>query len=541
MDQPPPKTPDSSLRLEVEGTAVKAHYSPSEAAPPHAAAVEAAFAALGRDDVALFPEAVPELVRRAGQGESFSMLVGGQRDARCDVHVSTDQLEAYATLTPSRAGKALGELQVEAALKRASVRVGLLPDVLQQCVSLASTAEGEVCLRAARGHGPVHGTDARLEPLVPGTADRRPKVTKDGRADYRELGTFQAVTPGTPILRVVSATSGTSGMTVTGRSLPAHSGKRFNLRLRDATVGTSPEDPDVLVARVAGRAVILADGAKVEPILQFEHVDVGTGNVNFDGSVVVKGDVRIGMHIEASGDIHVGGTVEAAHLRAGGAIEVGGGIIGHGQLRDSRGAIRSEAAQIHCQGNLSARFLENALVQVTGNVLARDLVSHCEILAGGEVTIGEGKGKGRLIGGSVHAGHHVHASVIGSPASVRTLVEVGSITALQEQLKEVDQQLSVENRQLREVQRLLHLPTLAGDKKAKFQQAGAQLVEAARTHLQQRAGLQQEIAQAQKAQVVATRQVYNNVEVVIAGHRCTVTEERNSVTFLLEDGEVRFR
>ena len=61
--------------------------------------------------------------------------------------------------------------------------------------------------------------------------------------------------------------------------------------------------------------------------------DVGasTGDIDYDGSVVVKGNVLTGYTIKATGDIIVNGVVEGAKLVTAGKIVLKRGIQGKGQ------------------------------------------------------------------------------------------------------------------------------------------------------------------------------------------------------------------
>lgn len=54
--------------------------------------------------------------------------------------------------------------------------------------------------------------------------------------------------------------------------------------------------------------------------LQLENVGATTGNIDFIGSVYVKGDVQSGFKVSATDDIIVDGLVE-------GSLEAGGNII----------------------------------------------------------------------------------------------------------------------------------------------------------------------------------------------------------------------
>ena len=100
---------------------------------------------------------------------------------------------------------------------------------------------------------------------------------------------------------------------------------RFAAALSGAEL--SPDDSDLLIAAIGGQPVIVSNGAIVEPTIKMKNVDLSTGNLAFEGTIVISGDIAAGMEVKASGDIIVGGMVEAAMLEAKGNVEVKGGII----------------------------------------------------------------------------------------------------------------------------------------------------------------------------------------------------------------------
>lgn len=538
---PAPAATPFELSLSEEG-ALTLHYTPDpEQALLNEAALRTQIAA-DFEHVPLFDEALCEAVKRQRSGKPFALTIGGPRDAAVEVVVSRDQLFAHLVIEPPL-GKGRGPTaeQIRTALDMERVVSGGLEGVAEAAGAIA--AEGRYCLPAARGRPAREGNDAHLEPLVTGTADRRPRIREDGRADYRDLGTIQEVTPGMRVARLVPPTDGESGVTVTGKTLPARAGRPLPLRPLDDTTELDPQDANLLRAKAAGRPVILEGGAKVEPVVQFDNIDLSTGNIDFIGTVVVKGDVRAGMKVRSAGDIQVAGTVEAAELEAEGTIEVRGGIIGHGPVRDKAGRLRTESAAVHAKHSVSARFLENAFVSAGETVIVRDRIGHSEVDAGEEVLVGEAGGKGQIIGGVTRARRDVRAKSLGSAASVGTLVEVGLTRDLKERIAEVEEQLEAQQSRLTQVEatfrRLRENPRALPDETVhKLEQAEHQLRGEVRALRQTKGELEARIGEAEQASITATREVFTNLTAVIAGVHYRVSEDRRSVTFVIENGEV---
>ena len=65
----------------------------------------------------------------------------------------------------------------------------------------------------------------------------------------------------------------------------------------------------------------------VDDVLLVQDVDLKVGNLRYEGSVYVLGDIRNNMSLECAGDIVVNGFVEAARIHCEGDLIVRHGII----------------------------------------------------------------------------------------------------------------------------------------------------------------------------------------------------------------------
>lgn len=103
------------------------------------------------------------------------------------------------------------------------------------------------------------------------------------------------------------------------------------------------------------------------------EVNMATGNISFDGTVNVEGEVLPGMKVHATGDIVVGSVVDGAHLDAGGDIHVGGGII-------AKSHVRVKA--------VSARFVEGSQVFAGTAIAIDDTVLQSDLQANNQIVVG---------------------------------------------------------------------------------------------------------------------------------------------------------
>jgi uncharacterized protein (DUF342 family) len=167
----------------------------------------------------------------------------------------------------------------------------------------AGSCEGR---EIARGVAPLQGETARFESLV---QPRRPVLAEneDERVDLRDLGSLLLVNPGTALMRRTPARSGKDGMDVLGKPIPADAVVDTPYASDLTGVATDPNDPLLLIAVIAGSPRVLPHGVIVSPVVDVDAVDLHSGNVNFDGSLRVSGDIRTGMSVRVTGDVVVQG------------------------------------------------------------------------------------------------------------------------------------------------------------------------------------------------------------------------------------------
>ncbi|MHC5006816.1 MAG: flagellar assembly protein A, partial [Planctomycetota bacterium] len=142
----------------------------------------------------------------------------------------------------------------------------------------------------ARSTAPVDGEDGTLEWMegFDPAAGPAAAVTQDesGAVDYYNQVSYVRVAEGAHVATVHEPTPGEDGLDVTGRTIRARPGRKCDVKI------DSGLDVDG-----SGRVIAQVDG-----ILEYEHgvltvsrlfeirgaVDFGTGNVDFDGTVVVR-------------------------------------------------------------------------------------------------------------------------------------------------------------------------------------------------------------------------------------------------------------
>jgi len=359
-------------------------------------------------------------------------------DGSFELQIADNHMSATLFVEPPQGGAAVTEDQVRAALFDRGVAAGIVDHALRQAIERHDGIG--VCI--AVGQEPTPGEPATFTNLLESPGQQRAEAAEDAaqeeesededddgtytRIDYRNMGNLLLVTPGEALMRRTPAVPGIPGFDITGKIAepPQIEDPPFDAQLAGAA--PSADDPDLLVASIAGAPKILPRGVTVTSVVEVEAVDLSSGNINLDGTLRVKGDIVTGMKVVVTGDVIVTGTIEAADIYAGGNITVNGGIIGMTETVATDGQEQSRAAHLVCGGTVKARFILNADIDAAKTVAAEREIRHSFIDAGESVVVGPPGGQnGVIVGGCVRAMVSVQSGVIGSPGSVRTEVQVG--------------------------------------------------------------------------------------------------------------------
>jgi uncharacterized protein (DUF342 family) len=332
-------------------------------------------------------------------------------------------------------------------------------------------------------------------------------------------------------MRRIPATAGENGYDVSGRVLKATPGKNtpFSNLVKGATV--DPADANLLCAAISGQPIVGPSGVSIEAVVALPHVDISTGNVDFDGSVNVEGNVGSGMHIRATGDVFIGGSVGAARITAGGKVVVKGGVIGGGE--DDASA--EDRAVIRCQGSFQASFLEYAEIESSSEILVDDHSMYSTLAAGAQVIVGRpGSKTGHIRGGTVSAATLVKAVTFGSPVGVKTIVRVGFGEHHRARLIVIEKDIEANEKREADLRK-----AVAGRHSEKDEQALAKVVE-------QLGGLREEATQIKAystlagGRVVVDRKIYSGTEIHIGSRGWTSHDDHANGVFRLHEGEIVF-
>lgn len=360
----------------------------------------------------------------------ITLRIGESRAAQLTLKLSDDAMEAEAVVEAPYGGHSLVTEQVLNQLRHAGIVNGIRRRAIEAIVTHSKEAPPGATLSViiAKGKQPLDGTDTSFKKLVEDVRTRllQPQAKDKHRVDMRDFGAMISVKEGTPILERIPFTQGVAGYTVTGELIPAKDGQDKQLK---AGSGTSlhPNNPDLLIATVAGLPSFLDNSANVEDTLTLKGVDITTGHVDYDGSIMIDGNITPGMRVTATGDITINGYVDSAIVRANGNITITKGVIGR-QL-ESDEADKDELSSQHTTRIISdatiwVAYCQYATLIAQLGVFVERQLTHCNVITPAQVHIG-GEGKaaaGKVIGGHLEIADDLYVGQLGAPAGTRTRI-----------------------------------------------------------------------------------------------------------------------
>lgn len=496
------------------------------------------------DRIRLDQGALTQLLKQYNDGESDVTITIGERiDGKFTVSLSDDHMFARLSCSPPEGGQAISKQQILEYLGKAGIIFG----INEQAIDEALAAGESHNIVIAEGEPAKDGADGYFEKIIGDIRDRRPRIDDDDRAHYNDISQFVTVRVGEPLIRRILETKGLSGQTVRGEVIPPMPGESvmFAPGLHGARLADG--NPNLLIADIAGQPVFVENGAIVEATITVEDVDKKTGNIEFDGSVMVHGNVTTGMRIDADGDVFVTGMIEEAScVNAGGDIIVQQGVIGRGSVTEDDGRPGNGIVRLTSQGTIAARFIENTIVDAGRNVEVSELIAHSDVTAKHAVMVGKkGAKRGHIMGGVTRAEEFIRAEVLGSQACVQTHVIVGINPQYASALNQTCELLESKAGECKGLELALSRAMKEQNKnsseilqrlQATLAQLSADMNRLTALKLEQKA----EVQHLMEARVIVKKRAFNAVDITVANFHERLTEEKNGGTWTIRDKSLCF-
>ncbi len=457
---------------------------------------------------------------------------GEKRDGVVRVELASNRMSAWLTIYPPLGGKRIDIEDCRIALAENGVVYGINENEIQRCLELGIYSEP---ILIAVGKEPIDGEDAIIDYKFRNNQEQLvPKIKEDGTVDFYNLELITSVRAGEILAIRRPATEGTAGTNILGLAVAPKKGKEMQLgkgqNVEIVNEGT------MALATIDGQVVLKDKSLNVYTI--YEHkgdVDFSCGNLEFVGSIIVRGSVRDGFSVVAEGDVEIHETVESGIVKAGGTIQIKKGVQGRG-----KGILKAD-------GNVVAKFIENCYVESKENVYS-EAIMHSRVIAGKSIVV-SGK-KGLLVGGKCCAGEEIKARTVGSVLGTATCLEVGvnpelrkEYNLVKEKLNQAEANLDKTCKALKLLQKLDKNCTQVGEDKQlmilkvyKTNQQFEQIVEQLKEH---KLSIERVISEMQFGKIQVSGYIFPGTTVTIGRSCDQIVDEEQSIILTEEGGEIK--
>lgn len=489
----------------------------------------------------------PEEMKALLEGEKKA-AEGGENEAAADgnsledkelagipaeiiVEISRDRMQATVRFD-TRKGRGLRSVSdIQEALAAKKVVFGISLEAIKKgCQALNPFV-------AANGLPAQHGENAVIERKFDLGVKGRPVVDKYDRVDYKNLNLFVLTKKGDVLAVRIPQTQGVPGKNVLGAEVMARNGRPLPLPLGK---GTAQQGENTVIAAIDGQIVDSKSKISVDPHLVIKSsVGVGTGNIDFDGSVEIKGNVEAGFMVKATGDIEIGGVVSGGDVH-GRNVYVSGGVNGMGR------------GQVIGDEDVRVSFAENARIEAGQDIHISDVSLHSNLRAGKHIILEDRRGQ--ITGGFAAAGEEIRANVLGNQACVVTNISVGIDPTLQNKYNQACNEYKDTKKRLTEITQMLNtlskidvskLPPQRVEQINALTRSQFPLAGKLKRQEAELAAMTEELSQMKNGKISVASIIYPGVRVTINSlkkniqselQRCTLTVKEDEVTVGLYDG-----
>ncbi|OHD70199.1 MAG: hypothetical protein A2W19_05270 [Spirochaetes bacterium RBG_16_49_21] len=358
----------------------------------------------------------------------FVILDGQRIRWLSPVSVGRDKLKAYFAVYPTKFGKFPTMADIDETLHSYKIISRLEQKKVQEQLDAVDPAAPQFTrILVAQGREPLKGHEEYYLPLI-NIKKKAGEIKSDGSIDFKEVGSIIEVKKGQDVLRRIPAVKPADGYDVYGDKSFAEFEKVAGY-LKGENLVQSVGDENIFVSSIDGCLDINANKISVLPVAYIQgDVNYDTGNIDFNGSVHIMGSVLPGFSVKANGDIIIEKNVDDAYLESAGDITVKMGVVG------------KENVKLVANGKVTAKYLLNANVEATGDVVVEDSIINCDVFSNNRISVVAKQGK--IIGGRTTALYEIMVNVSGSPNETETQLNVGRNLFIERELQDIHKEIS---------------------------------------------------------------------------------------------------
>ncbi len=444
-----------------------------------------------------------------------------------EITLATDMMSAKLKLHLDDNGQELSPEDLKELLLAKNIKTGIDEDAIQRMLEHNIY---DMFIEVARGKAPVKGKDGYFIFHVKNPEEQNgPKELEDGTVEYVGTTEYTIVEEGDLLAEYIPATNGEYGYTLDnnmrtpmrGKELPIIRGKGFRIE----------ENKYYAVTR--GKVDISETGIQITNLLEVKgNVDISYGHIQFDGDVNIRGDVKSGMMVRATGNIEIKGHVGNCYIEAGKNLTLYNGMQG------------KFSGRLKAGGDIYCKFFENSQAQAGGNIKVRTSMNS-RLAAEGKVIV-EGR-ESVVLGGSVHAIQGMEINEAGNVNEIPTTLVAGVFpetlsrdAELRALIEKVEGEVELLDRSARILERIAKTKATQENSARRMKIIRAKVIKTTELKKYQDEKIRNEalIQSGKNASVTINNVIYPGCRIEIAGNGINVREQIKHVKFVLRNGNV---
>lgn len=268
-----------------------------------------------------------------------------------DYTISFGENNLEARFTYNRGNEYITEQILRELLEKNNICYGIKEDVLREIVDKKGVCREVV---VAEGVRPENGKDGWYEFFFRTQVEKKPKILEDGSVDYLNLDWFEIVEKDQKLASYHEPLPGKDGIDVFGQALRAKNGTNPKVLIGNGF--RVSKDRKEYYAAIGGKIELDENRMNITNHLRVDGVSMTSGNLIFNGSAHVRGNVEPGMVIDVTGDLEIDGTVAGATIHCGANLVL------------KKGINANNMGSVVAKGNIESRYFEAVDVTAGGDI-----------------------------------------------------------------------------------------------------------------------------------------------------------------------------
>lgn len=316
--------------------------------------------------------------------------------------VSDDQMAATVQMIEPYDANTINEQAIRDWLKANKITYGINKDAIKQIATQFD--ESIFPISIAKGKVPVDGIDGKITFVT----EQSDSINIDDKRNFRDIKRIPSLEENEKIAVLIPPIDGKTGSNISGKKLPYRKAKSVRVQAGKNVVFKAEDQS--FYSEINGKLSVAGNKIHVHNTYEInEDLSMKSGNIDFVGSVVIRGNVPTGYRVEAEGDIHIHGLVEASYIKAGGNVTITEGISG------------LKKGEIYAEGDINIGYINQAKLESGQSINVQNSIMHSECVAKEHIYCQSGS----IIGGSCSAGVTIVANEVGNKMDTRTEISIG--------------------------------------------------------------------------------------------------------------------